>query len=63
MRKSESQFVRHFILKGFDLGRNEFDNLSTIRADHVIVVIVVKMMFVIGLVVAKTDFPSESRFR
>jgi hypothetical protein len=63
MRKSEAQFVRHFILKGFDLRRNEFDNLSTICTDHVIVVIVFKMMLVIGLVVPKANFASKPRFR
>ncbi len=54
MRKSEPEFVRHLLLQRFDFRRYEFDHASTLRANHVIVVFVIEMVFVIGLVIAKT---------
>ena len=62
MRKLEPEFVRHLILQSFDLRRNEFDHLAAFGTDHMIVMLVFEVVFVIGLVVAKANFTSEPGF-
>ena len=63
MRRAEPEFVRHLILKVFDVRREEFDDLAALGADHVIVMLVIVMVLVVCLVIAKADFTSEACFR
>jgi hypothetical protein len=63
MRKPESEFVRHFVLHLLDVWGKELDHAAALRADHVIVMLVIEMMFVVGFVVAKPHFAGEPGFR
>ena len=63
MRKLEPKFVRHLLLQNFYLLRNELDNLAALRADHVIVMFVLEMVFVVGLVVAKSNLTGKPGLR
>jgi hypothetical protein len=60
MRRFEPKGACHFILKDLDLLRKEFDDLATLGTDHVIVVVVVEMMFVISAIVAETDLSCQT---
>ena len=62
MRKLEAKFVRHLLLKGLYLFGNELDDLAALRTDHMIVMLVFEMVFVVSLVVAEANFASESGF-
>ena len=60
MRRTETEFVRHFVLEVFDVLGEELDNLSTLRADHMVVVIMFEMVFVVCLVIAKAYLARQS---
>lgn len=62
MGRNESKFGRGLILQVLDLGRKEFDHQTTGRTDHVIVVFVLKMVFVVCLVVAEADLAGQAGF-
>src|SRR5215204_3913873 len=59
MRRAESKFLRHLVLEIFDVRRKEFDHLTALGADHMIVMLVIVMMLVIGLVIAESHFARE----
>ena len=52
----------HGILKRFELSRKEFDNLAALRTDHVIVVLMFVVMFVVCASVAEANFARKARF-
>ena len=52
----------HRILKSFQLRREELYDSPTLRADHVIVVLMLVIVFVVGDAIAKANFARESRF-
>ena len=62
MRKLESKFVRHLLLQSLDLFREKLNYPAAFSADHVIVMFVFEVVFVVGLVVAKANFSGEARF-
>jgi hypothetical protein len=62
MRRLKAEFVRHFVLHLLDLRREKFDHLAALRADHVVVMLVIVMMLVIGLVVTESYLTRESGF-
>lgn len=61
VRGPEPEMVCHLILQSLDLGRVELDHTAAVSADHVVVMLMVIVMFVIGLVVAKTDLTGKAR--
>jgi len=63
MRRAESKFVRHLVLKLLNVLREKLDHLSALGADHVIVMLMVVMMLVVGLVIAEPHFTREPSFR
>jgi hypothetical protein len=63
MCRLKTKVVRHLVLQGLDLGREKLYDLAALCADHVIMVGVIVMMFVIGPIVAKSDLASEACFR
>src|SRR5687768_6830686 len=60
MRRTESKFVRHFILQIFNVSREELDHLSALGTDHVIVMLMIVVVLVISLVIAKSNLAGES---
>ena len=60
MCRFESKVARHLVLKRLDVCRKELDHLTAIGTDHVIVMLVVVMMFVVGLVIAEPDLACEA---
>ena len=52
----------HGILKRFELGRKELDNLAALRTDHVIVMLMFVVMFVVRAAVAEANFTRQARF-
>ena len=58
----EAMFGGHCILERFEFRRKEFDDLAALRTDHVIVVLVFVVMFVVRASVAEANFPRKSRF-
>lgn len=59
MRRLEPKVGSHLILKLFYVGRHELDHRSALGADHVIVMIMVVVVFVVGLAVAKADLTGQ----
>jgi hypothetical protein len=59
----ETVLCRHRVLNCFQLGRKELDNPATLRTDHVVVVLMLVIMFVVRDAIAKTNLASESGFR
>ena len=53
---------RHRILDRFELGRKELDDLAALRTDHVIVMLMFVVVFVVRAPVAEADFTRESGF-
>jgi hypothetical protein len=49
----------HRILNPFQLCRKEFDYSATLRADHVVVMLMLVVMFVVCSVVAEADLARE----
>lgn len=56
MRGAKTKLVRHLILQVFDVARKELDDLAAMRADHVVVMLVIIMMLVVSFVVAESNF-------
>jgi hypothetical protein len=56
----EAMFSCHCILERFKFCREEFDNLSTLRADHVIVMLVLVVVLVVRTTVAKPDLTRKA---
>ena len=63
MRRSKAEIARHLILQILDSRRKELDDFAAMRADHVIVMLMIIVMLVVRFVVAETNFPSEPCFR
>src|SRR5687768_9700474 len=61
MRRAKAEFVRHLVLQLLDVLGKKLDHLSALSANHVIVMLVVVVMFVIGLAVAKPHLTSKTR--
>ena len=59
----ETMLSRHCVLQRFEFRRKEFDYLAALRTDHVIVMLMFVVMFVVRPPVAEADFARESRFR
>jgi hypothetical protein len=59
----ESMFRSHCVLDRFEFGRKEFDDLSAFGADHVIVVLVFVVVFVVRAAVAKTNLARQAGIR
>src|ERR1051325_10863541 len=53
----------HGILNCLQLGRKEFDNATTLRTNHVVVMLMFVVMFVVRAVVAKAHLAREPCFR
>ena len=62
MRGPKAKFVRHLILKVFDVLRKKLDNLAALGADHMIVMSMVVVVLIIRLVIAEPNFPCEPGF-
>jgi hypothetical protein len=62
LRDLESVLRSHRILNSFQLCREELDYLSTLRADHVIVMLMFVLVFVVSASIAKANFARESGF-
>jgi hypothetical protein len=60
MRRAKAEFVRHFVLQRFDVGRKELDHAPARSTYHVVVVLVVVMMLVIRFAVAEADLACEA---
>jgi len=56
----EAMFSCHCILERFELCGEEFDNLSTLRADHVIVMLVLIVVLVVRTSVTKPYLTGQS---
>ena len=52
----------HRILNSFELGREELDDLATLRTDHVVVMLMFVVVFVVRAPVAEAYFTRESGF-
>jgi hypothetical protein len=53
----------HSILDRLQFSRKELDDPATLRTDHVVVVLVFVIVFVVGDAIAKANFAREPRFR
>src|SRR5687768_12835455 len=63
MRRLEFKLLCHLVLKVLDRRRKELDHLTALRADHMIMMLMIVMMLVIRFVIAEADFTCETRFR
>lgn len=52
----------HRVLNRFQLRGEEFDDLSALRTDHVIVVLMFVVMFVMGAAIAEPHFARQAGF-
>ncbi|MDT5063554.1 MAG: hypothetical protein QOH63_4013 [Acidobacteriota bacterium] len=50
----------HSVLNGFEFGGVEFDDLATLHADHVVVVLVLVIMLVVRPPITEANFARES---
>ena len=62
LRDLEAMLRGHRVLNRFQLGRKELDDLATLGTDHVIVMLMFVVVFVVGDAVAKANFARESCF-
>src|SRR5215204_6229239 len=62
LRDFEMMFRGGRVLNGFELGREELDNLAALRTDHVIVVLMFVVMFVVRASIAEAHLARESGF-
>ena len=62
MRGPKPKTLGRFILHRFDLSRKKLDNHAAFSADHMIVMLVIVVMFVVGLVITKSDLAGQSCF-
>lgn len=53
----------HSVLDCFQFSREELDDPATLRTDHVVVVLVFVIVFVVGDAIAKANFAREPCFR
>ena len=53
----------HSVLDCFQFGREELDDAATLGTDHVVVVLMFVIMFVVGDAIAKANFAREPCFR
>lgn len=60
MCRFEPKVACHLVLKLFYGSRKELYDATALGADHMIVVLVIVMMFVIGLVITKADLASKA---
>ena len=60
MGRPETKVVRHLVLQRLDLCRIELDHFTAASTDHMIVVLVVVMMFVVCPVVAEPGLASKT---
>ncbi len=58
----EPMFCRHRVLNRFQLRRKELDDPAALGTDHVVVVLVFVIVFVVSDAVAKTNFAREPGF-
>ena len=63
LRDLEAVFGGHFVLDGFEFSGIELDDLPALGTDHVIVMLVFVVVFVMRAAVAKPDFAREPRLR
>ena len=57
----EAMLSRHRVLKRFKFRRKEFNNLTALGTDHVIVVLMFVVVFVVSASVAEANFAREAR--
>ena len=62
LRNLELMLGRHRVLNGFEFRREELDNLAALRTDHVIVMLMFVVVFVVRAPIAEADFTRESGF-
>ena len=62
LRDLEAMLGSHGVLECFQFGRKELDDSAALGADHVIVVLMFVVVFVVRAAVAKTNFAREARF-
>jgi len=60
MGGSESKVVRHLVLQRLYLSRVKFDHSPAACAYHVIVMLMIIVVFIISLVVAKSNLTCQS---
>ena len=62
LRDFEAMLGGHGVLERFQFSRKELDDLATLGADHVIVMFVFIVMFVMRATIAKTNLPRQPGF-
>src|SRR6266850_6501620 len=60
LRDFELMLRCHCVLNRFEFSREEFDDLSAFRADHVVVMLVFIVVFVVRAAVAKTNLARQA---
>ena len=58
----EAMLGGHRVLDGFEFGGVKLDDLAALRTDHVVVMLVFVVVFVVGASIAEPDFACEPRF-
>ena len=53
---------RHSILNGLEFSRVEFNDLATVGTDHVVMVLVFVVMFVVGQTISEANFARQTGF-
>ncbi len=53
---------RHSILNGFEFSRVELNDLATVGTDHVVMVLVFVVMFVVGQTITEANFTRQTGF-
>ena len=62
MRRAETELIGHLILQILNVLRKEFDHLTALCTDHVVVMRMIVVMLVISLVVTESDLTGQARF-
>ena len=60
LRNLKLMLGRHRVLDGFEFRREELDDLAAFRTDHVIVMLMFVVVFVVRASVAEAHFTRES---
>src|SRR5688500_622506 len=55
-------FGRHSILNGFEFGGEELNDLATVGTDHVVMVLMLVVMFVMSQTIPETNFTRQASF-
>src|SRR2546425_6621929 len=62
LRDLEAMLCRHRVLDRFEFSRKKLNDAAAFRADHVIVMLMLIVMFVVGATIAKANFTGQAGF-